>query len=139
MLGPSRGENGLGRGRCPPNAALSVHTLLLCHLSFTTDRGLRRGQGAAQAIEDAEAIAQAFTRYRGQTDPIHALLAYQKKRSKRATEIQTRSSEMKTIHGLPDGPLQEERDWKLREKPPFGGFPNPWSDPVFQKRLWGLT
>ncbi len=69
------------------------------------------GQGGAQAIEDAAAIAACFTRCG--TDVEAALALYEKVRLPRATRIQTQSWDNKTRFHMPDGPAQQQRDAEM--------------------------
>jgi salicylate hydroxylase len=68
-------------------------------------------QGAAQAIEDAAALAVCLAENRD--DPGRALDIYQELRMPRAGKIQTLSHARKDINHLPDGPEQIERDAEL--------------------------
>jgi salicylate hydroxylase len=68
-------------------------------------------QGAAQAIEDAAALALCLAEHRG--DPEHALAVYQQVRIPRAARVQQLSHSRKDINHLPDGPEQRQRDAEL--------------------------
>jgi salicylate hydroxylase len=70
-------------------------------------------QGAAQAIEDAAALALCLAEHR--SDPELALDVYQALRIPRAGRIQQLSHSRKNINHLPDGPEQERRDAELRK------------------------
>jgi salicylate hydroxylase len=70
-------------------------------------------QGAAQAIEDAAALALCLAEHRG--DPELALDIYQGLRIPRAVRIQQLSHSRKDINHLPDGPEQQRRDAELRK------------------------
>ena len=69
------------------------------------------GQGGAQAIEDAAAIAACFQRHGKDVEA--ALKLYEKVRLPRATRIQTISWENKTRFHMPDGPEQQARDAEM--------------------------
>lgn len=66
------------------------------------------GQGGAQAIEDAAALASCFQRCGDDVEAAFKL--YETVRLPRATKIQHGSWENKTRFHLPDGPAQEARD-----------------------------
>ena len=65
-------------------------------------------QGAAQAIEDASALARCLAD--GIDDPGAALRRYEQTRIPRTTRLQTVSRQRSHINHLPDGPEQRERD-----------------------------
>ncbi|WP_411720263.1 FAD-dependent monooxygenase [Mycetocola sp.] len=67
------------------------------------------GQGAAQAIEDAECLAAALDGVPVEGIP-EALRAYESVRRPRATKVQSVSQGNGRIFHLPDGPEQRERD-----------------------------
>jgi salicylate hydroxylase len=66
------------------------------------------GQGAAQTIEDAAALANCLADR--DADPRKGLGAYQDARMERATSVQLRSNGRKGVNHLPDGPEQRTRD-----------------------------
>jgi salicylate hydroxylase len=66
------------------------------------------GQGGAQAIEDAAALAACFARFGGDVEA--TLRLYETVRLPRANQIQAMSWDNKTRFHLPDGPDQEARD-----------------------------
>jgi salicylate hydroxylase len=66
------------------------------------------GQGAAQAIEDAVALALCLADRNA--DLRDGLRAYQDTRIERATTVQLRSNDRKDANHLPDGPEQRARD-----------------------------
>ena len=68
-------------------------------------------QGAAQAIEDAAALAICLLAT--PEDPAHALDVYQRLRMPRAGQIQALSHARKDINHLADGPQQRDRDAEL--------------------------
>jgi salicylate hydroxylase len=68
-------------------------------------------QGAAQAIEDAAALARCLAA--DPADPAAALRRYQELRMPRTTRLQQVSHARADINHLPDGPAQEARDAAL--------------------------
>jgi salicylate hydroxylase len=66
------------------------------------------GQGAAQAIEDAAALARCLARE--SEDPIAALRRYEAARIPRTTRLQEVSHARGDLNHLPDGPDQRARD-----------------------------
>ena len=69
------------------------------------------GQGGAQAIEDAAAIAACLLQH---PDDVEAgLKLYEKVRLPRASKIQDGSWDNKTRFHMPDGPAQIERDAQM--------------------------
>ena len=71
-------------------------------------------QGAAQAIEDAAALAGCLAQVGGKDIP-GALRRYECLRLPRASRIQAASRENKIRFHLPDGPQQRERDAQIRD------------------------
>ena len=51
-------------------------------------------------------------------------------------KVKHRSSAIRTINDIVDGPLQQERDRQLTEHEPFDGYPNPLADPVLSRWLF---
>jgi len=76
------------------------------------------GQGAAQAVEDAFALAECL---RGMEtgSVVEALLRYEEIRRPRATQVQLMSRGREVRNHLPDGPEQEKRDRELAEGDPL--------------------
>lgn len=74
-------------------------------------------QGAAQAIEDAAALAICLTTEPG--DPERALERYESVRIERTTRIQQISHARAESNHLPDGPRQRERDADLATADPL--------------------
>jgi salicylate hydroxylase len=66
------------------------------------------GQGAAQAIEDAAALARCLAA--DPADPAAALLRYEELRIPRTTRLQAVSHARARVNHLPDGPEQQARD-----------------------------
>lgn len=66
------------------------------------------GQGAAQAIEDAAALAAALAR--NVADLARGLREYEERRRPRASRLQAMSRDRKHLNHLPDGEEQQERD-----------------------------
>ncbi|MFI5607061.1 FAD-dependent monooxygenase [Amycolatopsis sp. NPDC051903] len=79
-------------------------------------------QGAAQAIEDAAALAVCLASDR--TDPVRALGRYQDARRDRTARLQTVSHEREHLNHLPDGPEQQARDEALSGQDPLAA--NAW-------------
>jgi salicylate hydroxylase len=75
-------------------------------------------QGAAQAIEDAAALAVCLATDRG--DPERALKRYESVRIERTTRIQHLSHARIDHNHLPDGPRQQARDADLAQADPLG-------------------
>jgi salicylate hydroxylase len=76
------------------------------------------GQGAAQAIEDAEALAACLTGCAPASVP-EALLQYERIRQPRASEVQRMSRGRELRNHLPDGPQQQARDEELARGDPL--------------------
>ena len=76
------------------------------------------GQGAAQAIEDAEALAQCL-REASAGSAEQALARYEQIRRARASEVQLMSRGREIRNHLPDGPDQEARDAELARGDPL--------------------
>ena len=68
-------------------------------------------QGACQALEDAAALADAFSRH---ADPRSAIADYEARRRPRTADIQGRSFANATTYHLRDGEQQEQRDSAYR-------------------------
>jgi salicylate hydroxylase len=76
------------------------------------------GQGAAQAIEDAEALAACLAGRAAAAAP-EALLQYERVRRPRASEVQRMSRGRELRNHLPDGPEQQQRDEELARGDPL--------------------
>jgi salicylate hydroxylase len=76
------------------------------------------GQGAAQAIEDAEALAACLAGCAPASAP-EALLRYERLRRPRASEVQRMSRGRELRNHLPDGPEQRQRDEELARGDPL--------------------
>jgi len=76
------------------------------------------GQGAAQAIEDAEALA-ACLREASPGSAAQALVRYEQMRRPRANEVLLMSRGREIRNHLPDGPEQEARDAELARGDPL--------------------
>ncbi|KAG5418672.1 hypothetical protein I9W82_004200 [Candida metapsilosis] len=92
-------------------------------------------QGAAQAIEDGVTLAEELQHCASTDDIPRALQKYQKKRKRRAEEIQAGARKNGDIWHLPDGDEQEERDALMKAKD--GHSPDKWADKEFQRWLFG--
>jgi len=76
------------------------------------------GQGAAQAVEDAAALADCL-RDVGRDSVPEALARYESIRLPRATQVQLMSRGREIRNHFPDGPEQEQRDRELAEGDPL--------------------
>ena len=76
------------------------------------------GQGAAQAIEDAETLAACLAGC-SPASAAEALLNYERIRQPRASEIQRMSRGRELRNHLPDGPEQQQRDQELARGDPL--------------------
>jgi salicylate hydroxylase len=74
-------------------------------------------QGAAQAIEDAAALARCLVE--GGTDPVTALRRYEGLRIPRTSRLQRVSHARAQLNHLPDGPEQRARDDAFRNDDPL--------------------
>jgi salicylate hydroxylase len=92
-------------------------------------------QGAAQAIEDAAALAVCLSRT---SDVSQALATYESVRKDRAEFIQGCADAMRQVLHLVDGPEQEQRDATMRApRTPGWKHPDLWADLDFQQLIWG--
>ncbi|KAI1809927.1 putative salicylate hydroxylase [Poronia punctata] len=93
-------------------------------------------QGAANAIEDAGALAMAFT-CTGSID--RALEVYQLVRKARSEKIQNSATDTgRTLH-LPDGEEQRQRDDAIRgTSGPSAANPDKWNDRQSREFMWGF-
>ena len=95
-----------------------------------------RGQGAAQAIEDAAFLGTILSKMEHPVQIPDMFSVYEQVRLPRTMYIKRRAWEVRTTFGYADGALQRERDRQLALEP-FEGYPNPMVDPVLQEWLWG--
>ncbi|WIX82356.1 FAD-dependent monooxygenase [Amycolatopsis carbonis] len=79
-------------------------------------------QGAAQAVEDAAALALCLAD--DTTEPARALRRYEYARRARTARLQTVSHERAHLNHLPDGPAQQARDASLSDQDPLAA--NAW-------------
>ena len=92
-------------------------------------------QGAAQAIEDAGALAACLS---GDLDIPVALKVYESVRKSRAERIQSSAAQMRQVLHHRDGPEQVERDRLINTAHVEGSkHPDLWADPTFQDWVWG--
>jgi salicylate hydroxylase len=75
------------------------------------------GQGAAQAIEDAAALARCLAA--DLADPAAALRRYESLRLPRTTRLQQVSHARAHVNHLPDGPEQQARDASFKDTDPL--------------------
>ncbi|OGM48962.1 putative salicylate hydroxylase [Aspergillus bombycis] len=94
-------------------------------------------QGAAQAVEDAAALAILLSVIPSRHAIPEALRVYEKSRKPRAEAIQQSGMANRTILHLPDGPEQEARDEQFLASKKSAANPDKWADAETQKRLWG--
>ncbi|KAB2575665.1 FAD-dependent monooxygenase OpS4 [Lasiodiplodia theobromae] len=97
-------------------------------------------QGAAMAVEDAAAIAEALSLINNRKQVPNALKCFEKERMKRAGDMQTASLLNGVIWHFPDGPKQRARDESMRaevEGRIFSESANQWSDPATQAWCYG--
>lgn len=95
-----------------------------------------RGQGAAQAFEDAAVMGNLFARIQTKGDIPQILSKFERIRKPRTKFFVDRSRSMQEIYTMGDGPAQEARDHQLLHEEPFDGYPNPLSDPVLKKLIF---
>ncbi|KAI1845196.1 hypothetical protein JX265_006966 [Neoarthrinium moseri] len=84
-------------------------------------------QGAAQAFEDAGVLGTIFARLASKTQIPDALGVFELLRKPRVARIRQMVLAQKVAYGLPDGPVQEERDARLAQGP----------DAAVWQWLWG--
>lgn len=92
--------------------------------------------GAAMAIEDAAALAQALQLINTEDDVAEALAVWEKVRLKRTSQMQDASLLNGKLWHFADGPEQEARDAGMRpevEGRQYVSSPNQWSDPTTQR------
>ncbi|KAJ5198680.1 uncharacterized protein N7498_007797 [Penicillium cinerascens] len=97
-------------------------------------------QGAAIAVEDGVALAQALSKITSKAHIPHALSAFEKVRMQRANQMQEASLLQGKLWHFADGPAQQARDAAMRpevEGRPFSHSPNQWSDPATQMWCYG--
>jgi salicylate hydroxylase len=94
-------------------------------------------QGAAQAIEDGACIAALLDECTSAADIPAVMNKYQKRRKRRVETIQRGAQANGQIWHMPDGEEQQERDAYMKTSPLDKKHPNQWSDPVFQKWMFG--
>lgn len=93
-------------------------------------------QGAAQAIEDGACICDELDKCKSTSDIAAAMKNYETRRKRRVEIIQQGARANSHIWHMPDGDEQEERDAMMRA-PADRKNPNQWSDPKFQKWMFG--
>ncbi|KAK4171586.1 hypothetical protein QBC36DRAFT_365923 [Triangularia setosa] len=94
-------------------------------------------QGAAMAVEDGAALAEALSLISSNDDVRLTLKVFEEVRIKRSYEMQSASLVNGVLWHYPDGPEQQARDRGMStevEGRPFVESTNQWSDPVTQ--LW---
>ena len=96
--------------------------------------------GAAIAVEDAAALAEAFRHAHDAEDIPRVLSAFQRVRSKRASQMVQASFINGKLWHFADGAEQRARDAAMRPEvlgEKFAESPNQWSDPVTQRWAYG--
>ena len=97
-------------------------------------------QGAAMAVEDAAALAEAIDKVHNKNDLPSALQVWETVRIKRTSQMQEASLINGKLWHFADGPLQRARDEAMRpevEGRQFMSSPNQWSDPTTQRWCYG--
>lgn len=97
-------------------------------------------QGAAMAVEDAAAVAEALGLIHSRKQVPDALKCFEKERMKRAGDMQTASLLNGVIWHFPDGPEQHARDESMKAEVQgivFAESANQWSDPATQAWCYG--
>ncbi|KKZ68622.1 salicylate hydroxylase [[Emmonsia] crescens] len=94
-------------------------------------------QGAAQALEDAAALAVVLSQIETAQDIPFALQVYEKCRKKRAEAVQQSGTENRIALHLPDGPEQVKRDERFAASMQGARNPDKWNDRETQRLLWG--
>lgn len=96
--------------------------------------------GAAMAVEDGAALAEALDYARDASDMPRVLGTFETIRRQRTSAMQQASFINGTIWHFPDGPEQQARDLGMRAEvlgEHFEESPNQWSDPDTQKWAYG--
>ena len=97
-------------------------------------------QGAAMAVEDGAALAEALNLASSMEDIPTVLRTFEKERVRRTSQMQTASLVNGKLWHFPDGPEQRARDEAMKpevEGKHFLRSPNQWSDPVTQWWSYG--
>ncbi|KAK5271662.1 hypothetical protein LTR96_003488 [Exophiala xenobiotica] len=97
-------------------------------------------QGAAMAVEDGAALAEALHQVGDRSDLPRALRVWEAVRKDRADKMQEASLINGKLWHFADGPLQQARDEAMRpevEGREFVTSPNQWSDPTTQRWTYG--
>lgn len=97
-------------------------------------------QGAAMAVEDGAALAEALSNINSKQKVPEALHLFEKERMNRSYAMQAASLVNGKLWHFPDGPQQQARDLGMRaevEGRPFVESTNQWSDPTTQIWAYG--
>jgi len=97
-------------------------------------------QGAAMAVEDGAALAEALSLIDWHYELPTALAVFEKERIQRASQMQDASLVNGKLWHFPDGPEQVARDHAMLPEVQGKHFlvsPNQWSDPVTQWWAYG--
>lgn len=95
--------------------------------------------GAGMSFEDGAVLGECLGRLTSTTPAAkqHALAVYEKCRKERTEMVVERGNLQQYLYHLHDGPEQEERDRKMRERPTSAGEALAWRDPGLAPRLLG--
>ena len=99
-----------------------------------------RHTGAAMAVEDGAALAEALSYATTAEDVPRVLGVFERVRARRSGQMQQASMINGKLWHFADGPEQEARDLAMRAEVlglPFEESPNQWSDPVTQAWAYG--
>ncbi|KAI1627692.1 salicylate hydroxylase [Exophiala viscosa] len=97
-------------------------------------------QGAAMAVEDAAALAEAIHLAKNKSDLPQALHVWETVRRERSGQMQEASLINGKLWHFADGPLQQARDEGMAPEVDgrdFVSSPNQWSDPTTQRWCYG--
>lgn len=97
-------------------------------------------QGAAMAVEDGAALAEALHLMTTKEDLQKSLKVFEMERVKRSSQMQEASLLNGKLWHFADGPVQRARDEAMRpevEGKQYISSPNQWSDPVTQWWCYG--
>ena len=93
-------------------------------------------QGAAIAVEDGAALAEALDLISSRTQLTEALKLWEVVRMQRSSQMQDASLINGKLWHFADGPEQQARDAGMKlevDGTPFERSPNQWSDPLTQR------
>lgn len=105
-------------------------------LGYSTALTMIDVPGAAIAVEDGAALAEAFRHAQNGRDIPRVLAAFERVRTKRSSQMVQASFVNGKLWHFADGPEQRARDVAMRPEvlgQTFDESPNQWSDPVTQR------